>query len=303
MYSDKSIDIKIGKHNIDYYLEKGYDVKIKEIHKIKSCDVIKTVSNRIYVICQNCFIERDVQSYNYHNQLKKQNFYVCSNCSHTKIKKTNLIKYGTECPLQNIKIIEKTKKTMLKEYGVDNISKLDSIKDDRRENFKTENFKNKSKITWLDKYGVDNPSKSDGIKLKKEETTFMNYGVKNPSQSSLIFEKSQISGKKIKLHDCGLMYRGTYEKDFLDFCMSENIYVEKGLTIKYNYEGTDRYYHSDFFIPNLNLICEIKSLYYYELYLDKNISKMKSAIDNGYNFEFIIDKNYDKIKSLLNRDF
>jgi len=289
------VKIKIHPSNYNKHYDKYGPFECKDIIDVNINDLTTSSSVLITGICEFCKKETIIKFYNY----KKQSIggYCCIDCSPLKVKKTNLIKYGTECPLQNIKIIEKTKKTMLKEYGVDNISKLDSIKDDRRENFKTENFKNKSKITWLDKYGVDNPSKSDGIKLKKEETTFMNYGVKNPSQSSLIFEKSQISGKKIKLHDCGLMYRGTYEKDFLDFCMSENIYVEKGLTIKYNYEGIDRYYHSDFFIPNLNLICEIKSLYYYELYLDKNISKMKSAIDNGYNFEFIIDKKYDKIKN------
>lgn len=299
MYSDKLIDIKINRHNFYFYLEKGYDVKLKEIHKIKCCDVIKTVATRIYVICSNCKIETYIKSQNYHNQIKKSNFYVCQKCNNIKTKQTNLIKYGYKCPLQNKDVMLKSKNTLLKVYGVDNISKLDSIRDDRRDNFKNFIFLEKSKLTWLEKYGVDNPSKSKEIKLKKEETTFKNYGVKNPSQSIDIFDKSQISGKKIKKHNCGLMYRGTYEKDFLDFCVKENIYVEKGFTIKYYYENKERYYHSDFYIPELNLICEIKSSYYYQLYLEKNISKMKSTLDKGFNFEFIIDKNYDKIKISL----
>lgn len=299
MYSDKSIDIKISKHNVFYYLEKGYNVNISEIHKIKSCDVIKTVSNKIYVICENCLVERDIKSCNYHNQLKNQNFYVCSGCSHVKIKKTNLEKYGSECPLQNKIIIEKTKKTLLREYGVDNISKLDSIRNDRKENFKMENFKNKSKITWLKKYGFDNPSKSKIIKEKKEKTTFINYGVSNPSHSSEIFEKAQISGKKIKKHECGLMYRGTYEKDFLDFCIVNNIKVEKGIKIEYYFNNKKSYYHSDFYIPNINLICEIKSIYYYNLYKERNLLKKEGSISSGFNFTFIIDKNYEEIKKSL----
>lgn len=299
MYSVKKIEIKISNRNIDFYKEKGYDVHIGEICMIKSCDVVKTVANRIYVICENCKVERYIKSQNYHNQLKKSGFYVCINCSHSKIEKTNLIKYGTKCPLQNKEILKKTKKTMLKEYGVDNISKLDSIRDDRRGNFKNSNFLEKSKITWLEKYGVDNPSKSKTIKLKKEETTFKNHGVRNPSQSIDIFEKSQISGKKIKKHEIGIMYRGTYENDFLDYCLLNNIIVEKGPTIEYIFDNKKRYYHSDFYIPSINLICEIKSTYYYKLYYDKNISKEKSTNDLGFHFLFILDKNYEKLKNLL----
>lgn len=298
MYSDKSVEIKINSSNIEYYLEKGYNVKIKETHKIKSCDVRKTVSNRIYVICSNCKIERYIKSYNYHNQLKKQNFYVCSSCSRVKIKKTNLIKYGTECPLQNKDINEKAKKTMIEQYGVDNISKLESIKLDRKENFNNENFKNKSKKTWLDKYGVDNPSKSEIIKEKKEKTCLYNYGVKNPSQSSEIFERVQISGKKIKKHECGLYYRGSYEKHFLDFCLDNKISVTKGPRIEYYIDNKKKYYHSDFYIEKLDLICEIKSSYYYVKYKDINIQK-EIYSKHIHNFLFIIDKNYEDLKAFL----
>lgn len=297
MIKEKTIEIKISTSNYNKYYEKYGPFNINDIIEIDTTDLTKSSAVIITAICRDCSIENKIKYYNYRVQFNRGDYYCCHNCSKVKNKNTNVEKYGTEYPLQNNEIIEKSKKTMLKVYGVDNISKLDSIKENRRDNFKTNNFKTKSRETWLLKYGFDNPSKSNEIKLKKEETTLINYGVRNPSQSFDIFEKSQISGKKLKLHNCGLMYRGSYEKDFLDFCERENIYVEKGLTIKYNYDGKDRYYHSDFFIPSLNLICEIKSLYYYELYLDKNIAKMKSAIENGYNFEFIVDKNYIKLKN------
>jgi hypothetical protein len=299
MFSDKLVEVKISRVNIEYYTNIGYKVKLGNTYKIKSSDIIKTVATRIYVICENCKNELYMKSQNYHNQLKKSGFYVCQKCNNVKSKITNIKKYGTSCPLQNIDIIKKTKETLVREYGVDNISKLESVKDDRRENFKDDNFKNKSKITWMSKYGVDNPSKSDIIKIRKEETTFKNYGVSNPSQSYTIFEKSQISGKKIKLHEIGLMYRGTYEKDFLDFCLSKDIKVEKGATIKYMFNNIKKYYHSDFYIPSLNLICEIKSNYYYDLYYDKNIAKKISTEESGFNFIFIIDKNYNKLKILI----
>jgi hypothetical protein len=298
MYSDKSVNIKITKNNKNYYTERGYQVTEGNIYEIKCCDVIKSVATRIYVICENCRVEKYIKSQNYHKQTGNKDIYVCSNCSHIKIKKTNLIKYGTECPLQNKDIIEKTKKTLMDEYGVDNISKLDSIKLERKGNFDTENFKKKARKTWLEKYGFDNPSKSNYIKEKKENTLLQNYGVRNPSHSTEIFEKSQKNGKKIKEHECGLMNRGTYEKHFLDFCFENNIIVEKGPTIEYLHESNKRYYHSDFYIPSLNLICEIKSKYYYEKYISVNNSKKKYS-ELKYNFIFIIDKKYEFLKNKI----
>jgi hypothetical protein len=297
MIKENIVEIKIHPSNYNKYYHKYGPFQCKDIIYVNISDLSSSSSVLVTGICEFCKKETIIKFYNY----KKQSIggYCCIDCSPLKVKKTNLERYGTECPLQNEQIIEKTKKSMLKNYGVDNISKLDSIKEDRRNNFKTEKFKNKSKITWLEKYGFDNPSKSDIIKIKKEETTLLNYGVKNPSQSLEIFEKSQISGKKIKLHECGLMYRGTYEKDFLDFCVSNNIEVEKGITLDYIYNGVKKYYHSDFFIPKLNMICEIKSSYYYDLYKDRNESKKEFTISKGYNFMFIINKNYEKIKKTL----
>jgi len=300
MISDKEVSIKINRLNIDYYQNLGYNVKLGETHMIKSYDVIKTVATKIFVICENCGIEKNIRSQNYHNQLKKYNFYVCQQCNNIKVSKTNFHKYGTQCPLQNEDIIKKSKNKLLESYGVDNISKLDEIKEQRSDNFKKESFKIKSKKTWLKKYGVDNPSKSNLIKEKKKKTCISNHGVENPSQSSEIFEKAQMSGKKLKLHDCGLYYRGTYEKDFLDFCIKNEVVVRKGPKIEYYSNGKKRYYHSDFYIEKLDLICEIKSSYYYNKYREINLIKEKYS-KMEYNFLSIIDRDYSELFSLINK--
>lgn len=82
--------------------------------------------------------------------------------------------------------------------------------------------------------------------------------------------------------------------DFLEFCDNNNILnkISKIKSIKYEYENKLKYYHPDFFIEELNLIIEIKSDYYYELYLEKNICKKKYCIEQGYDFIFIINKDY-----------
>jgi hypothetical protein len=149
-----------------------------------------------------------------------------------------------------------------------------------------------------DKFGVDNVSSLESIKRKKSETTIKNYGVENPSQCPEIFEKAQKSGKKIKKHNCGINYRGTYEKHFLDMCFEKNINVEKGLTIKYEFENKNKFYHSDFYLKEKNLIIEIKSDYYFNKFKNMNLMKKKFTIKSGFNYILILNKDYDEFSEL-----
>jgi very-short-patch-repair endonuclease len=64
--------------------------------------------------------------------------------------------------------------------------------------------------------------------------------------------------------------------------------------VKYIYENKIKYYHPDFFIQDINLIIEIKSDYYFNLHIDKNLAKKKSCVENGFNFLFIINKDYQE---------
>jgi hypothetical protein len=60
----------------------------------------------------------------------------------------------------------------------------------------------KHKNTCIKNFGVNNPSKSEKIKNKKRKTTFKNFGVENPSQSSIVREKA----KKTNLSRRGVEY-------------------------------------------------------------------------------------------------
>lgn len=70
-----------------------------------------------------------------------------------------------KCAKMSPDVKEKTKKTNLEKYGVENP-------------FQNEGIKKRIKEVIQDKYGVDNVSQSEAIKQKKEETTFSHYGVK-----------------------------------------------------------------------------------------------------------------------------
>lgn len=202
-------------------------------------------------------------------------------CSaHCRMRYTNLNRSEVE------KIVRKTKikETCIKKYGVNHY-------------FTSEHIKNKKKETYLKKYGVENPSQIEWVKNKKKVTCLTNYGVENPSQSHEIQSKKTNSTRNKKIiTECGKEYNiegyetialnellMTYKpKDILHHKEIEN---EVG-RIFYIYKDRKSVYHPDLFIKSENRIIEVKSRYWYEFSLDRNLSKKKFCEELGYIFEF-----------------
>ena len=72
-----------------------------------------------------------------------------------------------------------------------------------------------------------------------------------------------------------------------------------GKTILYEINGKKLKYYSDFYLPDYNLIVEIKSTIWYDKHFEKNIMKEKTCKELGYNFIFIIDKKYDEFEKFI----
>lgn len=297
MIINNYVFLKIGSKSYKFYKDLGYEINTNGPTKVLVEHLTKSSSAIVDIMCSRCKKVNSKKYYQYKNIVNQSNdgLYYCRACGYENAKLTNILKYDSICPLTNDEVRLKSKKTMLKNYGVENISQLDSIRQERSESMK-KNTDEYNRII-LNKYGC-NVSKLNWVKSKKVETTFKNWGVENPMQSIDIFDKSQKNGKRIKLHECGLTYRGKYEKHFLDYCSGNNIEVQRGPTIKYKHNQKNRYYHSDFFIPKFNLICEVKSSYYLNKYLDINMSK-KHYSEIYHNFEFIIDKDYTKLSLII----
>lgn len=303
MIKNKSIIIKINPSNHKWFKERGYNVSFKEI--LVNIEDLKPNSTAIVdVCCDICLSEKKMKYQQYNTSASKLGYYACSKCGIIKLKETNLKKYGVECYMSTDLFKGKTKDTLIEKYGVENISKLDSIKDSRRLNFKKESTIEKLEKTNLEKYGYRNPSSSDIIKGRRKLTMLQKYNVENPTQLYEFFIKSQKSGKTLHIHEnTGLNYRGTYEFHFLDYCYYNKINVINGPTIQYLDEcGFSRYYHSDFYIKDFNLIIEIKSNYYYKLYEEKNVLKEQAANKLGYKFMFIINKDYSELELFFHND-
>jgi len=227
-----------------------------------------------------------------------------------KLKQTCLDKYDVEHPLQNDELFEKSRKTCFMNNGVEYPMQSDKVMktmmDNNLEKYgkefytQTDKYKNDVKISNTDKYGTEWYMSSKEFKNKSKITNMEKYGVEYNMQNEKIYMKAQINGFKAKIHKmAGLFYRGENENDFLNMCYDKNIKIKQGLRFSYIFDGKNRFYFSDYFFPEKNLIIEIKSSYYYKKYYDMNIEKMNSVIKEGYAFIFIIDKNYQEFNNYI----
>lgn len=232
---------------------------------------------------------------NYYNkELRKQtclakygvDHHLKSNIIRNKMKQTNLKLYGVEESFLSNNNIEKSKQTCLKKYGV-------------KYHIQSNIVKTKIYKTNLERYGVEQTFNSPEIRNKIKTTNLERYGVEHPMQNAEIFKKAFKAGLEIKQYkNTNLTYQGSYEFDFLEKFYSI-IEIKNGPSISYKFNGIERIYHSDFYMPKLNLIIEIKSSYLYKKDKQQLLCKKQGCIDNGYNFLMIIDKRYSRLNKLI----
>ena len=200
---------------------------------------------------------------------------------------TNLERYGVSQNTKRPEIKEQIKQTCLDKYGVENVIQVKEIKDRAKKN---------REETCMKEHGVKSYFSVKEVQDKIKQTYMKRYGVENPFQVPEIFERIQKTGKTIHYFK-NLYYRGSYELDFL-----ENFYnkfeIKQGLSFKYNLNEQNKVYHSDFYLPELNLIVEIKNSFLAEK--DKEIIKKKkeATIVSRYNYIMIVDKDYSDFLSL-----
>jgi hypothetical protein len=113
-------------------------------------------------------------------------------------------------------------------------------------------------------------------------------------------QKSGLKYKKTTIDGVEIMYQG-YELKAIYRLIGEG-YNIKDLIIgksnvpsfNYTHNGKKRYYFPDIYIPKDNRIVEVKSIYYYNRYLDKNLLKRDAVLKKGYKFDFYIMNKSDK---------
>jgi len=124
MILTREIIVKINEANFSYYENLGYEeITIGEELMIPVELLSKGSHFKIKCQCDSCGIEKDVIFKNYVKYDNKWGEYFCRKCSEAKRKKTLRESFGVDYPIQNKKVLQKMKKTLINKYGVDNISK------------------------------------------------------------------------------------------------------------------------------------------------------------------------------------
>ena len=226
-------------------------------------------------------------------------------------------------PNSCIGVQQKKKQTLLDTYGVTNVSQLKSVQDKREETWmKNYGVKNpakaqinrdkikgawpeidrKRKETMLGKYGVDSYNKTADFQSRRKATWVEKYGVDNPTKNSDIAHKVVMSNSKSAYQTKSLIlpsgkvirYQGFEDKVILELLRSglaeDDIVNGPGNVphITYIFEGIERRYYPDIYIPKYNQIIEVKSKYTWKKYKEKNLAKYRACKEMGFNVNIVI---------------
>lgn len=140
------------------------------------------------------------------------------------------------------------------------------------------------------------------------------YGTDNllndPERQAAMLANRHISGTYEWPDGGKITYVGTYELDFLMFCVSELgfnsldlIEAPPSTYIQYKDTFTEkmRWYIPDFYIPKYDLVVEIKDSSKYPVDSKAKARMKESAVvkENRYNYIKIVEKDYSDFKKLL----
>lgn len=183
----------------------------------------------------------------------------------------------------------------------------------------------KEHTTWnpaTSKYNrfCDNPKCKDTYREEFRKRMIGKYGrvhlLNDPEQQKKMLSNRSISGEYTWSDGKKIGYTGTYEMDFLRFLDifmnfdSEDIISPSPHTYYYIYEGEEKFYIPDFFIPSLNLEIEIKdggdnpNTHHKIQGVDKVKEKLKDNVlmsQKRFNYIKIANKNYDPMFEFLHK--
>lgn len=233
MILEKEVEIIGHPRNIKYYKKLGYNISVREKVLVKIEHLMPGSTVVVNYKCYNCLSSNKSEFREYYTYTDglKENYY-CNKCNK-----------------------EKSKKTLIEKYGVDNPMKVDEFKARLRNSIKN-------------KYGVDHFSKTEDFKEKYKNTCKIKYGVDNASKSTIV--KNIISDNKFKYHNSIEKYSDILSKKYkydeykiIEYSDNRNFIIEHSkCESKFEiFIGTfyDRLRNDNIICKNCNPICTISS--------------------------------------------
>ena len=172
---------------------------------------------------------------------------------------TNTKKYGVSNFRQSKDYEIKYKETCSDRYGIEHYSKTEEYKDkvsktcNERYNsdtwFGSEKGKQTVKDSSLARFGVSNPMMSEEVKEKQKQSMISKYGVDNIMKCPEVY--STIATNRQKVASDGTTLDSNSELLVYEFCMRNDIPVERNIPLKYKFNGSEHVTYIDFRIAGL----------------------------------------------------
>lgn len=171
MIIDEIIKIKTNPSNYKHYKQKGYEIeKCGQEIEVKILDLPIKSHVKVNCKCNNCESTSFIEYHNYNRQVTNS-YYLCKKCWNIKLKEVVFLKFGVDNVRKLQEINTKIKNTNLKKYGVQSLLELESVRNLVKEY-----------------YGVENISQLDSIKELKRMKSIEKFGTNTPLQNISIIE-------------------------------------------------------------------------------------------------------------------
>lgn len=284
------------------YVKNNKDVEMFCEELLKLCQQFKTIYNVLSFVARDATLPRCAICGNFIPydlvKNKKGNAIFCSkNCAFTEAgKKIQVDKFKKATdgvnPMQRKDVKDKVKNTLLKKYGVDNISKL-------------KEYREKAKNTCIEKFGVDNIFKSsDFIKnqsIKNRNRFFDGFKLWCESiDIEPLFDSSYKKDKgKFKCKKCGFEFSASRSYRSSIFCKKcvlsatqskkehdLSLWLSQFVNIDLNNKSIlKNHYELDIYEPNKNVAIEFNGLYWHSEARGKDrfyhLNKLDECNENG----------------------
>lgn len=206
MITQSEISVNVNVRNISKLrLKIDPNLKLGDFVTIPISLLDKGSHIKVTCTCDVCGNEKNIMYQKYRKNIQTGGYYSCSSkCAQTKVKNTNLQKFGKEYYTQTTEYLQRVKETNTQKYGSEYYLSSDVGK-------KTISEKN------LQKWGVENPFQSKDIKKKIKELSLEKWGVDNPSKCSEIKSKLSKSIQETWKNKSKNFYKSNHNLDIIDY--------------------------------------------------------------------------------------
>lgn len=291
VYSDKELA---------WCQRRGYEANIGDTIKVPVSVINKGSRARVYAKCDICGDIKKIAYVSYNQNIANQGFYCCIKCKYTKDKATNLLRYGTECTLQNESVKQKGIETSMRKYGTPvPVSSEECQRRIRESNMKRygvaytaslESVREKMKATNLERYGCEYTGASKIVQEKTKKTNLKRYGCENVFSNREIYSRAAAtrarqmsesnvltSSQQRHIHEVyGGVMNANIDCYFVDILMDNMVFFE--------YDGAGH---------NISVLAHFCTQEEFDLRQEKRTNTIKSL---GYR-EFRMSSPYDAVPS------